>query len=565
MYSIINLKHKNAFWALMLVFLASCSRDKFAELNTDPDAVLTIDPEKELTPGQLSMVNSDYEAFYDHVRNMNPWTQIYVNTNGNSATFMETGGNINNRWGIFYGGVGYNLSDVIHLIDVMPDEEKAQYQQLRAIAGVSKAYYAFYVADANGSIPYSQAFQARYTIPAMLTPAYDTQEALFDTLNMQLKDYAAVLKATPGVTQKGLNANDIYYQGNVTKWYKAANSLRLRIAMRLMKRNPSKLTAIANEVINDGLISSIDEEWILNAGPGVGNGGDRNPINQANYSGEINTVNFMWEAQDPRTRVFYQPSGIASQAMFDSAKAQGEIPAGMAWDGQLIRGQFANPNADQNPANAAYFGPLNFSFNGIEQNVFLSSIIQPRLTYPAYNGGAGTTVFPLITYADVCLMRAELVVRGLSDDPESAEDLYKKGITASITDYDKWAKVTQIDGYVALGDDEIENYLEQPGVAYDEAHALEQICVQQYLNFFMQPNENWALLKRTGYPNASGTIMPLEDVSAFGVMPRRYPVTYPSQADLNFTNITNAIDQMRTDPGFGEPTSLYGRVWWDQQ
>ncbi|MFT3700804.1 MAG: SusD/RagB family nutrient-binding outer membrane lipoprotein [Agriterribacter sp.] len=565
MSSVINFKYKNAFWALILIFLASCSRDKFAEMNTDPDAVLTIDPEKELTPGQLSMVNSDFEAFYDYVRNINPWVQVYVNTNGNSATFMETGGNINNRWGIFYGGVGYNLSDVIHLVDIMPDDEKAQYQQLRAIAGVSKAYYAFYVADANGSIPYSQAFQARYTIPALLTPAYDTQEALFDTLDAQLKAYAAVLKATPGVAQKGLNTNDIYYQGNATNWYKAANSLRLRIAMRLMKRNPTKLTSIANEVINDGLISSIDEEWILNAGPGVGNGGDRNPVNQANYSGEINTVDFMWKAQDPRARVFYQQSGIASQAMFDSAKAQGKIPASMTWDGQLIRGQFADPNADQNPANAAYFGLLNFSFNGIAKSVYLSSIIQPRLTYPAYNGGAGTTVFPLITYADVCLMRAELVVRGLSNDPESAEDLYKQGITASITDYDKWAKVTQIDGYTALGSDEIANYLEQPGVAYDEANALEQICVQQYLNFFMQPNENWSLLKRTGLPGASGVIMPLEDVSAFGEMPRRYPVTYPSQADLNFTNITNAIDQMRSDPDFGEPTSLYGRVWWDKK
>lgn len=566
MHSNIKFKYKDIFWALLLMLLtSSCSRDKFAQLNTDPDAVRNIEPEKELTPGQLSMVNSDFEAFYDYVRNINPWTQVYVNTNGNSATFMETGGNINNRWNLFYGDVGFNLADVMHIIDVMPEENKAQYAQLRAITGISKAYYAFYVSDANGSIPFSQAFQARYTLPSMLTPAYDTQESLFDSLDMQLKEYAAVLKTTPTVAQKGLNTNDIFYQGNPTKWYKAANSLRLRIAMRLMKRNPSKLTAIANEVINDGLINAIEEEWILNAGVGVGNGGDRNPINQANYSGAVNTVNFMWNAQDPRTRVFYQQSGISSKAMFDSARAQGKIPAAMVWDGQLIRGQFANPNADLDPANAAYFGPINFSFNGVARTVFFSSIIQPRLTYPAYNGGDGTTIFPLITYADVCFMRAELKVRGLSNDPLPAEELYKKGITASITDYDKWATVTQIDGYTALGATEISNYLEQPGVVFNEATALEQICVQQYLNFFMQPNETWALLKRTGLPGASGVIMPLEDVSAFGVMPRRYPVTYPSQSDLNYTNITNAIDQMRTDPDFGEPTSLYGRVWWDKK
>jgi len=556
-------KNIYVYLGLLLLAFSSCSRSKFAAMNTDPDAVLVIDPATELTPGELSIHSNNFEVFYDFVRNINPWTQKYVGLTGNSATFQQSGGNINNRWGTFYGGVGTNLADVMHIIDIMPADKKAQYAFLRAIAGIPYAYYAFYVSDANGSMPYTQAFRARYTTPPLLTPQYDPQQALFDTLDAQLKAIVAVLKSNPSVNQILPGNNDIYYQGNVQNWIKAANSLRLKIAMRLMKRNPTKLTAIANEVINDpvGLISSVAEDWVFYAGPGFGNGGNSNP---GALCGEINTVSFMWKTQDPRTRIFYQKSGITSQAMFDSAQAQGQIPASATWDGQSYRGQFANPGASQNPANAAYFRTLNFSFNGAQQSVNYPSQIQQTLTYAAYNSnGNGTNVFPVITYADVCFMRAELAAGGLSSDPLTPAQLYYNGITASITNYDHWGKTTQLPDYTPLGSNEITNYLAQPGVVFDPTHAIEQICVQEYLNFYINPNETWALIKRTGYPSATGAIMPLEDVSTYGAMPRRYSASYPSLGDLNFNNATQAIDDMRKDPSYGDPSDITGHVWWD--
>lgn len=568
MYTVINFKYRYAFLGLLLMTIFSCNKADLAKLNTDPDAVLTIDPKTELTPGELSIHSNDFEVFYDFIRNIKPWTQQYVFTTGNTATFQTSGGNINNRWGNFYGNVGYNLADVLHIIDKMPDAKKAQYQFLRAITTIPFAYYAFFVSDANGSIPYTQAFQARYTIPPMLTPVYDPQEALFDTLDMQLKTAVTVLESSPGVTQISPLGNDVYFQGDVNHWIKAANSLRLKMAMRLMKRNPSKLTAIANEVLNDkvGLIASIADDWILYAGTTdnkIGNGGNSNPVGQGNYSGAFNTVNFMWNTKDPRTRIFYQKSGISSQAMFDSAKAQGALPASLTWDGHVYRGQYASPAASQDPSKNYYFNQLKFSFNGQPQTVTYPSVIQPRLTYAAYLSGNGSNIFPVITFADVCLMRAELVARGLSSDPLPADQLYNNGITASITNYDNWGSITQLADYTPLGAAEISTYLTQPGVVYDPANALEQICVQQYLNFYINANETWALIKRTGFPNASGHIMPLEDVSTFGAMPRRYVVSYPSIGDLNYANATKAIDDMRKDPGFGDPSDMTGRVWWD--
>jgi hypothetical protein len=548
----------------LLLSLFSCSRSKFAALNTDPDAVLSIDPKTELTPGELSMVSNSNQVFYDFIRNIKPWTQVYVPITGNIATFLTSGGNIGQRWGIFYGGVGYDLEDVLHIIDKMPAAKAAQYQYLRAITLIPLAYYAFYVSDGFDRIPYKQAFQARYTNPPLVTPVYDSQESLFDTLDTQLKTAIAVLESSPSVTQVSPGANEVFYQGDPTHWIKAANSLRLKMAMRLMKQNPAKLTAIAGEVLADnvGLMSSVADDWILYSTT-VGIAADFNPVEQTIYSGSHNTVSFMYRTADPRLRIFYQQSGINTQDIFDSAKAQGVLPDTLTWDGQNYRGQYASPAVTGDPTRGFWFQKLKFSYKGAAQSVSYPSVIQPGLTYYGYNAPTGTNMFPIITYADVCLMRAELKQRGLSNDPMSAEQLYYNGITASITNYDHWGKNTLLPDYTPLGASEVSNYLAQPGVAYDPANALEQICDQEYLNFFVNANETWALIKRTGYPGTTGNILRLEDVSNYGLMPRRYVINAPTLSDLNYTNEMNAIDSMEAEPHFGVPTDMTGRVWWD--
>lgn len=553
---------------LLATTFLSCSREKFASLNTDPDAVLNINLAYELTPGEMDIHSNDFEVFYDFYRDIKPWTQEYVNSIGNQATFMTGGSsNINARWGNFYGGVGNNLEDVVHKIEAMPADQQAQNQTLYAITLIPLAYYAFYTSDPNGSIPYSQAFLSRYTDPPLFTPIYDPQATLFDSLDVQLQKAISILEANPTVTQTTVGANDLYYQGDPTHWIKAANSLRLKMAMRLMKRNPAKLTAIATAVFNDkiGVIGSIADDWIFYSTT-VGNGDNSNPLNQQNFSGEYNVVNFMWKVQDPRLRIFYQQSGINTKDLFDSAQAQGVIPASVAWDGQPYRGQFASPAATQDASKGFYFQTLNFSYKGIAQSLHYPSIIQGALTSYVLNAPTGgINMFPVITYADVCFMRAEMKLRGLStNDPESADSLYYQGVRASLMNYDQWGKNTLLKDYTALTADEMNAYLASTGVKYDPANALEQVCDQEYLNFFVNANEAWALIKRTGYPSATGHIMPLEDVSAYGKMPRRYQPIQPALGDLNYNNVTNAIDSMALDPNYSVPTDMTGRVWWDQ-
>ena len=556
---------------LLSIGISSCNKNQFAKDNTNPDALLTIDPKSVLSGGLLQMNNQDFEVFYDFNRNIRLWTQQWVAFSGNTLSGFQTAANTNVRWGNFYGSVGPRFKDVMHIIDEMPAAKKATYAYMRAMAGIPYAYYAFYTSDPNGSMPYTQAFEARYTIPPMLTPVYDTQDALFTELDAELKSIVTTLSTPQPVQQVMLGTNDLYYPKSTdySPWIKAANSLRLRIAMRLMKRNPGKLTAIANELLSDpskNLISSIADEMVFYGGPNFAGGND-NP--GATISGEKHTVDFMWKTQDPRMRNFYQPSPLSSKDLFDAAQASGAIPSGATWDGQLYRGEYANPTDASNPALNYYFSTLTFNYNGAPQSFNIPSAIQQRMIYAPYNGGSGLNAYPAITYADVCFMRAELAVRGLSNDPTDPKILYENGVTASITDYDTWASQAQVVGYTPLGSSEISAYLAQPGVAYDPANAKEQIIVQAYLNFYLQPNEAWALLKRTDYPSPFGSIMPLANFPGGNYpitdMPRRYVITFPSLSDLNYKNATQAITDMEKDPGFGLPSDITGRIWWDQK
>ncbi|MBO9640579.1 MAG: hypothetical protein J7576_20585, partial [Siphonobacter aquaeclarae] len=119
--------------SLVALGLTSCDRQKFAELNTDPDAILNIPPQYELTTGLLNIHQNSFEYYYDYNRAIYYWAQSFVNLNGNSANVYEGSGNLNQRYGNFYTQVGNRLVDVQQIIDKLPEAEKAKYVYLKAI------------------------------------------------------------------------------------------------------------------------------------------------------------------------------------------------------------------------------------------------------------------------------------------------------------------------------------------------------------------------------------------------------------------------------------------------
>ena len=551
--------YKYSCLALLAASLSvvSCKKSAFVELNTNPNTLYTIKPEEQFLNTAIQAHGSDFEQFYDNYRRIMYWNQQSTAIGGNGSVTLKTVGNFNARYGVFYPSLGSVLTDVQVLISKLPDADKAKYIQIAAIADIPKIYYAFYVSDINGSLAYTEAFQARYG--GTLTPKYESQQELFAIWDKRLKEVIAVLKGTQTTPQVSLGKNDLYYHGDVTLWAKAAAALRLRMAIRLMKRDVTTATAIVKEVVADAanLMTSNAEGWNFYADVSFTAGGNWAPDE---FRAPRPTVDFMFAQSDPRMRLFYKKNNY-TQANMNLAIAKGLYPAGTVVNSRQYVGAPVSPDAVKTVASW-------FVQKKVDDNISLDTIsyLQWRMFQPANGGGTGKSFFTLISYADELFMRAELAAKGIT--AESAQTLYYAGIDASVAFFDKAAFEAKLEDYVALSPTEVDNYKAAQDIVYNPAKALEQIAIQSYINFYKQPNEAWALYKRTLMPNAT-TALANENLIIDGTLyqiPRRAALSAPSSSDLNRVNKQAALDNMKADAEFGAGSEdLYGRVWWDKK
>jgi hypothetical protein len=552
-------------FALLGVVATSCSDDDYVDANRNPDVLTEIPPENQFLNATLSLHSQDFEAFYDFYTKIMPWMQYVTPVNGNAANFTSNVGRFSNRYGRLYTGVGDALVDMEKLVEKLPVEEQAKYAHMLSISRILKAYYAFYVSDIYGSIPYTEAWQARYG--GTMTPAYDDQQSLFTKLDGEVEQAIGVIKTEQSAPQIALESFDQYYGGNLEAWVRAGNALRLKIATRFIKRDQTKAAAIAQEVLSQNpndLMQSNSDGWVFKAASGFTSGGNWNP--DAIYASKP-LVDFLWDNNDPRLDVFVSPNGY-SQSTINVLISQGALAAGTTEASRRYFGSFTSPDEAKASENAKYYRARTAKINNANVRVDTISLIQRRLFQPAFNEGSGAgnglVNIPVITYADFCFMRAEFAARNLTS--EDAETFYTAGVTASLEWYDEIALEAKLSNYTALTDDEITDYLQQSSVAFDESKALELISVQTYLNAFKQPSEGWAVWKRNGYPNAS-SVLALPEMKTNGSIlpiPRRAPLQLLSQASLNYVNQKAAYDAMAQDSGFGAgPNDIFGRVWWD--
>ncbi|MGX5819603.1 SusD/RagB family nutrient-binding outer membrane lipoprotein [Chitinophaga lutea] len=559
--------HKLSFGALALVTMASaCTRD-FAGLNTSPEVSTGMTPEQLITTSQKAIVDRDFDWFYEHYQYQMRYMQYTVGfPDGNTAgTF--TNPRVNDFYPAFYKGIGRNLTEIQRVVGKMSDADKARYAYVAAIASVNKVYAAFRVMDVNGSIPYTEALSARAT--ENVTPVYDNQEKLFATFDEELK--AAIATLSQALTDQVSYGNaDIFYAGDAKKWAKAANVLRLKIAMRLSKRNPDKVKAIAAEVKASpaGLFTAVAEEWKYVSGNDFARGGNWNAQGSANR-GSKKLIDFMYDNQDPRLNLFFKKNAITLE-VFNRLKAGGAYPASAVFNPRQYVGMPESPDDFKNPALARLFGTRSYVITeggkAVTVNYDTLSTYQNRLFDLGSDGnGSGKYTQPIVTYAEMCFIFAELAQRGwLADD---AKAWYDKGVTASVKSYDAMAALAVTVDYKAVTDAEIATYLQQPSIAYagTDAEKLEKIGIQQYINQFKAPWEAWGYYKLLGFPREGGIL----NRSAFFVngvkmeVPRRWALPL---SNLNTTNRDKAIEEMKATGEYGNaPEDISGRVWWDKK
>lgn len=544
-------------------FLSSCDKQDFVDINTNPDALSEIPPANQFLNATTGIHGQDFEYYYDIYRRIMPWMQYATDINGNQGAYTQNVDNFSQRYGREYDGVSDRLVDLEQLVLKMDATEQPKYANMIQIAHILKAYYTFYVSDIYGSIPYSDAFQGRYG--GTLQPKYDTQQEIFAKLDTEVKTAITTLKQTPTVAQVSLGTYDQYYNGDATKWIKAANALRLRMAMRVLKADAAAATPIITEVLSSpaaDLMSSNTDAWIFKAIYSFTGTDVNSNWNPTSLRAPKPLVDFMWDKQDPRIDAFFSPNQY-SQTNVNLLIGAGKLPAGTTAPARRYVGSFTNPDVSRQTAIQQQYYTAKTVSAGVSVDTL--SYIQPNLWSAGINDKKGFSYLPVITYAEFCFMRAELATKSLGTG--TAKDWYEAGITSSVNWYNEIALGAQAPDYTAVTPAEITAYLTKPGIAYDATKAVEQIASQSYINFFKQPQEGWALYKRTGYPNAT-SVVPLPTNTNLGatlVIPRRAPLGLINDTDPNATNKKAAYAAMAAIPGFGtSPQDATGRVWWDK-
>ena len=154
-----------------------------------------------------------------------------------------------------------------------------------ASEGISKPRYDLYQEDING------------------TPMYK----VFD---QKVKDNVAVLSNS--TDQHNLGANDYFYGGDVDKWIKFGNTLRIKMAQRLEIADTDFYNSVINEALanSGGIISNHDESNVYNHPNEHNNNTDDTHILTYQYTASRALVNFLDEYDDPRLPLLVRRNGF---------------------------------------------------------------------------------------------------------------------------------------------------------------------------------------------------------------------------------------------------------------
>ncbi|WP_119079837.1 SusD/RagB family nutrient-binding outer membrane lipoprotein [Chitinophaga alhagiae] len=535
---------------------ASCKKD-FAEINTDPSVVTTPDINS-LFAFSLENMESyqGTEWIWENLEQLLRFSQ-HLTTDP-----YELSTNINSRYGVLYNKVLPNLFEIRAQVETKADRER--YRNIRAATYVAQVLHALKVSDMNGSIPYTQAIQGR--TEEQFKPVYDDQKTLYDTWLKELTDAVDSLSGSP-TGQVNFGASDLFYANNWENWAKLANTLKLRIAVRYEGQDANVTKRVFQEVMESaaGPIDSDNAQFVYNKP-------QHNPIgNDIDYRsprfGTSSIINFLKTTADPRLQIYFSPNDLVGSFRDTLTKYGRTLPAFININDPLVAFQGGPADWTTDPGTASWY-KTTYDAGGNNKWRLIGNInkrfFAPR--YGIYSTSDGRMLDYMATWAETCFYIAELIQKGHGagfDTKGNAEYWYNRGITASLQTMNKIAVAAlSTTGFTGNGEAEIQAYRNHPNVKLNGVNNLERIYVQEYLNFYRQPNEAFVFVRRTGYPKNNSTYYPRNAWNE--PIPRRYPLEEPPLGTNN-ENWQNAQQEQGFTPGDrGVPALSTQRLWFDK-
>ncbi|PWG81995.1 SusD/RagB family nutrient-binding outer membrane lipoprotein [Pararcticibacter amylolyticus] len=438
--------YKTAAAALVLVTGLSSCKD-LTDINTDPNKAAIVPTTTILLSAEKQLVdNLRGETF--SLKGAMLFSQYYSqNIYTDQSRYSISAGDLNTFWSNSYKTLN-NLEEIIQLNTSEQTKNVAaagtagtNANQI-AISRILKSYIFQTLTDAFGSVPYQSYgnsdpdFEALQQIQENYTPAYASQEKIYTDILNELKAAGDTLLKTPSATTFG--ASDIIYKGSNAKWAKFANSLRLRVATRIKTKLPQLSEQHFTDAVQKGVFSGNEDNAVFKYLPAAPN---EAPLYRATV-----TAN----------RKDYAVSHVLINVL------KGETGPFNFADPRLSI--YALPNARNEYIGQPYGLPL--SVAGVNGPTDIS------LPGTAVNAADYGEV--LMEYAEVAFLRSE------HDNWNDAS--YRSGVQRSL---EKWG----------VSADKVSEYLSKLPAANKE-----NVLTQKYLALYMQGQEAWSEIRRTGYP-----------------------------------------------------------------
>lgn len=473
------------------LMMGSCK--KFLDVNNNPNIANDPGVQNVLPSAQVEIahvlgnnlqVNGCFWAQY--------WTQSpLANQYKQYDQYQPSTDNYNRPWATLYNGA---LSDLQYVYNTAAGQKNHNYM---AISRLLSAYTFQIITDAWGDAPMVEAIRGLAENGGIVSPKYDLQSAIYDSIVSQINEGISLIDVNSDVHP---GADDLMYGGDMGQWLKFANTLKLKVALRLSEVNSTKAQAIIASIDSAATFIGMGDDAMINF---TAAGGSNNPLyseivgvgKTQNLYASATCVDSMNANSDPRVYEFYKPLA----------------------NGTVV----GNKQGDYNNSTSA---------TG-------KSIVGYKVGGEAANEASATAPVRFLSSYESLLLQAEAAARGwLAGDDSS---LFKDAIDASFDAYGI-TDATEISYYK---DSTYWGMYPSTGTISEK---VRHIVTQKW--FAMCGNqgfEAWTEQRRTGYPD----FLIISVNSLIGTKrPSRF--LYP----------TDEINRNANFPGL---KSVDQKVWWD--
>ena len=462
---------------LIILFSMSCTND-FEEINTNEFIFNEASPEALFTGVVKNTLDLVGGTMNDQM--FNTYASFYGGKGGQFNRYFYTEQALDQFWKRFYVNILKNNQDIIDSYS-----SDSNYSNRVTIAKIWKSYVYSILVSTFGPVPYQEALQGKNAA------AYNSEELIYTDILAELKSAFENLDISGDTL-----AQDPIFNGDLTKWKKFANSLRLKIALRISEGFPALAEQHGSDAMaNEGsLISSNDENasmkwgleqenWSFNYSRYVFVEANDDVVPFMNLHFLLNLKTY----KDPRLFKLVEPSNdpiTITDVVFRSGSTTEQITVEyeLPYFGRPLGGNEGVEGWNLNQNDNILNGLANRRFSRPKLDVFMAADM-------SYN---------IITYSEINFIKAEAQLKGWGGS-KTGEEYYYDGIEASFqqygatgfTDYKNTAGIQW--GTTSVGDRGLFGVVTS-GISNDP---IDKITRQRWLASYNQGHDIWCMQKRT--------------------------------------------------------------------